>query len=307
MYSSSFAPGGICSTSNLFAMPLIFVPTPLGNLRDVTLRALDVLREAEIVVAEDTRVARRLLAAFEIAGAEIWSYREANAGRVTEGILERARSATIAVTTDAGMPGISDPGSDLVAAARAAGVPVEVLPGPSAALGVALLSGFPLARFTFEGFPPRTAGARRERFTAALHSQMTSIWYESPRRIRAALADLAAVAPDAQLFVLREYTKVHEQHLWGTPQQVAALLPEPLRGEVTFAIAPRPRPESAQSKANPGPIIDALLESGRHVGEVARELAARGFGDRRELYASAVARKAARRTPQKAPKQRRRL
>ena len=99
-------------------MPLIFVPTPLGNLRDVTLRAIDVLRQAELVVAEDTRVARRLLRALEIEVREIWSYREQNAARVTPGIIERARSVIVAVTTDAGMPGISDPGSDLVAAAR---------------------------------------------------------------------------------------------------------------------------------------------------------------------------------------------
>jgi 16S rRNA (cytidine1402-2'-O)-methyltransferase len=296
MYSSSFAPGGMCSTSNLFAMPLIFVPTPLGNLRDVTLRAIDVLRDAEIVVAEDTRVARRLLAALKIAGAQIWSYREQNADRVTEAILERARSAVVAVTTDAGMPGISDPGSVLVAAARAAGVPVEVLPGPSAATGVALLSGFPLARFTFEGFPPRTVAARRERFAAALRSGVTSIWYESPRRTRAALADLAAVAPDAQIFLLREYTKLHEQQLWGTPQSVAAGLPEPLRGEVAFAISPYSGSLGSEPTQDPGDAIDALLESGRRVGDVAKELAARGLGERRELYAAAALRKAARKT-----------
>jgi 16S rRNA (cytidine1402-2'-O)-methyltransferase len=296
----------MCSTSNLFAMPLIFVPTPLGNLRDVTLRAIDVLREAEIVVAEDTRVARRLLAGLKIAGAEIWSYREQNALRVTEAILERARGAVVAVTTDAGMPGISDPGSALVTAARRAGVPVEVLPGPSAATSVALLSGFSLQRFTFEGFPPRTASARRERFAAALRSQTTSIWYESPRRIRASLADLAAVAPDSEVFISREYTKLHEQQLWGTPESVAALLPDPPRGEVTFAIAPYRAMSTSPSCEDPGPAIDALLESGRRVGEVAKELAARGLGERRELYAAAAARKAARRTPREAPKQRRR-
>ena len=108
-------------------MPLILVPTPLGNLRDVTLRALDVLRDAELIVAEDTRVARKLLQALGIAGRELWSYREQNAANVTAGIVERARSGLVAVTCDAGMPGISDPGSDLVAAARAAGVAVEAL------------------------------------------------------------------------------------------------------------------------------------------------------------------------------------
>jgi 16S rRNA (cytidine1402-2'-O)-methyltransferase len=275
-------------------MPLVFVPTPLGNLRDVTLRALDALRDAELIVAEDTRVARKLLNAFELDGREIWSYREANARRATPAILERARDALVVVTSDAGMPGISDPGSELIAAARAAGVPVEVLPGPSAAIAVALLSGFPLRRFTFEGFPPRTAGARRGRFAGALQPDATTIWYESPQRIRAALADLAAVAPDAHVFVVREYTKLHEEHLWGTAESVIAQLPSPVRGEVAFAIAPYDAAAAQPTTQATSSAIDTLLAGGRRVGDVAKLLATRGFGERRELYARVAARKAQR-------------
>jgi 16S rRNA (cytidine1402-2'-O)-methyltransferase len=254
-------------------MPLVFVPTPLGNLRDVTLRALDVLRDAQLIVAEDTRTARKLLAALEIGGREMWSYREQNADRT--------------------MPGISDPGSTLIAAARAAGVAVEVLPGPSAALGVALLSGFPLRRFTFEGFPPRGTRARRERFAGALRTQATTIWYESPQRIGAALADLAAVAPDADVFLVREYTKLHEQQLWGTPQSVRERLGDIVRGELSFAIAPY-RDSSRHSDEHleaTDEQIEALLASGRRVGDVAKLLAQRGYGDRRELYARVSERK----------------
>ncbi len=275
-------------------MPLLFVPTPLGNLRDVTLRALDVLRDAALIVAEDTRVARKLLHALELGGREIWSYREQNAAAATPAILERARTDIVAVTTDAGMPGISDPGSALIAAARDAGVPVEVLPGPSAAMGVALLSGFPLRRFEFEGFPPRGAGERRERFAEALRGGATTIWYESPRRLRATLIDLAQVAPDARIFVVREYTKLHEQQLWGAPADVLAALPEPMRGEVAFAIAPYAQEPAPAGSEEAAAAIDALLASGRRVGEVAKLLAARGFGDRRQLYARAAARKARR-------------
>ena len=278
-------------------MPLVFVPTPLGNLRDVTLRALDTLRDAELIVAEDTRVARKLLAALTIEAPEIWSYREQNATRVTAGIVERARVGLVAVTADAGMPGISDPGSELVAAARAAGVTVEVLPGPSAALGVALLSGFPLARFRFEGFPPRASGARRRVFAEALASGVTTIWYESPRRIGAALGDLAAVAADARVFLVREYTKRHEEQLAGTPREVSARLTEPVRGEVAFATAPYAPASTADTMPSASEAIDALLARGERVGDVAKALAARGLGDRHELYARAAARKAARKTP----------
>jgi 16S rRNA (cytidine1402-2'-O)-methyltransferase len=283
----------MCSASNFAAMPLVFVPTPLGNLRDVTLRALDILSTARLVVAEDTRVARRLFAGLKIAPPEIWSYREANADRITAAILERAREELVAVTSDAGMPGISDPGSALVAQARRCGVAVEVLPGPSAALGVALLSGFPLHRFVFEGFAPRTPGARRERFAAALRSQATTIWYESPQRVLRCLADLAAVAPDAEVFLVREYTKLYEEQLWGTPDAVAARLSQPVRGEIAFVVAPRTLPEVSSTVAQVAAAIDELLAGGARATEIARILAARGYGDRRELYATVTARKAA--------------
>ncbi len=276
-------------------MPLVLVPTPLGNLGDVTRRALDALRDADLIVAEDTRVARKLLSAFNIGPKDLWSYREQNAGAVTPGILERARSANVALVSDAGTPGISDPGSELVAAARAAGIAVEVLPGPSAVVGVAVLSGFPLRRFVFEGFPPRTSSARREAFAHALRTQATTIWYESPQRIAATLADLAAVAADAQVFLLREYTKRFEQQVLGTPETVAAALPDPVRGEIAFAIAPYALPEHTPAAFDLDAEIDALLERGASVAEVARDLVRRGAGERRALYARASERKSARR------------
>ena len=171
------------------------MPTPLGNLRDITLHALDVLRDATLIVAEDSRVARRLLSAYDLPGREIWTYHEHNAAATTIAILERARESLVAVVTDAGMPGISDPGTPLVAAAREAGISIEVLPGPTAFACAAVLSGFELRRFIFEGFPPRSAGDRRTAFRAAAARAHASVWYESPHRIRATLADLAAVAP----------------------------------------------------------------------------------------------------------------
>ncbi len=278
--------------SNLGAMSLVFVPTPLGNLRDVTFRSVDALRDADLIVAEDTRVARRVLSARGVTGKEFWSYREQNAASVTNGILERARIGSVAVMTDAGMPGISDPGSDLIAQAREHGVPVEVLPGPSAALGVAVLSGFPLRRFSFEGFPPRSAQARRQAFERALGAASTSLWFESPQRLLAALGDLAHVAPDARVFLLREYTKMHEQHLVGTPMQVADALEPPIRGEIAFAIAPYAFADRISAAPIEGDdAIDALLDEGRSVPAIAKALAERGLGERRDLYARAAMRK----------------
>jgi 16S rRNA (cytidine1402-2'-O)-methyltransferase len=275
-------------------MPLILVPTPLGNLRDMTVRGLDALRECDLIVAEDTRVARKLLNALALPGKEIWSYREQNAAGATAGILERARTQNVVVTTDAGMPGISDPGTELVAAARREGVAVDVLPGASAALGVAVLSGFDLRRFVFEGFPPRASGARKDAFRTAFGTAATTLWYESPQRILATLRDLAAVAPDARVFLVREYTKMHEQQILGTAAAVAAALPDPIRGEIAFAVAPQ-EPAQAPAPAGVDVAIDRLLAEGVPVADIARSLAERGLGERRNLYARAVERKHAQR------------
>ena len=275
-------------------MPLIVVATPLGNLGDITLRSIEAFRTADLVVAEDTRIARKLLNALDVGSKELWSYREQNAAAVTQGIIERARTQRVVLVTDAGMPGISDPGTDLIAAAREASVSLDVLPGPSALLGAAVLSGFPLRRFSFEGFPPRASGARREAFKAALRAQMTTIWYESPQRIAGALADLAAVAPDARVFVLREYTKRFEQQLLGSPAEVAAALPEPIRGEIAFAVAPYTPEALAESPADVDAAIDERLARGASVTDIARALAQAGAGDRRELYRRVSERKSGR-------------
>lgn len=275
-------------------MPLVLVPTPLGNLGDITLRAIETLRAADLIVAEDTRVARKLLNALEIGPKELWSYREQNAEGATPGILERAASQVVALVSDAGMPGISDPGVELVAAARAASIPIEALPGPSAALGAAVLSGFPLRRFLFEGFPPRSASARKEAFREAFRAGVTTIWYESPQRIVETLEDLARVAPGAGVFLLREYTKKFEQHLAGTPAEVIAGLERPVRGEIAFVVAPVEGAEPEQPAIDVDAAIDAMLDEGRSVRDIAKELAERSGVNRNDAYARATERKHAR-------------
>ncbi|HLI96379.1 MAG TPA: 16S rRNA (cytidine(1402)-2'-O)-methyltransferase, partial [Candidatus Baltobacteraceae bacterium] len=270
--------------------------TPLGNLRDITLRALDVLRNCDLLVAEDSRVARKLLTALALPGKEIWSYHEHNAKAATAGILERAQSQLVAVVTDAGMPGVSDPGNELVAAAREAGIALEVLPGASAAIGAAVLSGFPLRRFVFEGFAPRASGARREALTRAFALDVPSVWYESPQRVHAFLADVAALDQHARVFLLREYTKRFEQQLLGTAAQVAAQLPQPVRGEIALVV--QPSAAAAASSSSPAQLdeeIDTLLKRGLSVSAVAKALSERGLGERRHIYARTTDRKRVRR------------
>ncbi len=290
--SSSLAPGGMRRGSNCPAMPLVFVPTPLGNLRDVTLRSLDVLKECDLLVAEDSRVARKLLSALGLPGKEIWSYHEHNAQAAASGILDRARSELVAVVTDAGMPGISDPGNELVALARERDIPIEVLPGASAAIGAAVLSGFPLRRFVFEGFAPRSSGPRREALAQSFALGVPSIWYESPQRIVAFLSDVEAVDPQADVFLLREYTKRYEQQIAGKAAQVAAELPEPVRGEIALAIRPSLAAlPAAPAQADVDREIDVLLDAGTAVSAIAKALSERGLGARRHLYARAGDRK----------------
>lgn len=276
-------------------MPLVFVPTPLGNLRDMTFRATDALSECSLVVAEDSRVARKLLSALHLPGKEIWTYHEHNARSVTPGILERARANLVAVVTDAGTPGISDPGNALCAAARAAGIPIDVLPGPSALIGAAVLSGFDLRRFWFAGFPPRTSAARRTEFSRSVRAGETSVWYESPRRILATLADLNEAAPQTRVFLVREYTKKFEQQILGTAAEVCAALENPVRGEIAFVIEGGEALPDVSEPALRDKRIDELLDGSHSVAAIAKTLADEGFGDRKTIYTRASEQKRLRR------------
>jgi 16S rRNA (cytidine1402-2'-O)-methyltransferase len=272
-------------------LSLTFVPTPLGNLRDITLRALDVLRDCTLVVAEDTRVARRLLTAHGITGKHVSSYREQNAAHVTEAILARAKSESVAVLSDAGTPGVSDPGRELIVAARAAGVAIEVLPGAVAFVVAAVLSGFSLEGLVFGGFLPRAAGARASALQTALDSGSTRAWYESPQRIVATLAALDNLDPAADVFVARELTKRHEQQIVGTPSIALAALERPVRGEIVLVLGPRAARTSPARAGDLDSVIDAALDAGLSVSAAAKMLARERAENRAELYARISARK----------------
>jgi len=274
------------------------VPTPLGNLRDISARALDALRDCDLLVAEDTRVARRLLNLYGIGGKQVWSYREQNAAGVTAPILERARTERVVVVSDAGMPGVSDPGRELIVAARLAGIPLEVLPGPVAFVTAAVLSGFPTTGLSFEGFVPRSASARRDALDAALRRGAASAWYESPNRIAATLETLAQLAPEARVFIARELTKLHEQQILGTPAEALAALERPVRGEVVLVLegtTERTQPRGSEADAADALDLDAAIDAafarGRSVAATAKELAQAHGLARAEVYARAAARK----------------
>ena len=223
---------------------LYVVGTPIGNLEDLSPRAARVLREVDLIAAEDTRSAKVLLAHADAAGGAnparrvVSSFEGNEAARAAELGLALRDGRRVAVISEAGMPGVSDPGARAVEAAIAAGARVEVIPGPSAALAALVASGLPAHRFTFLGFPPREAGARRELFGTLRGEQGTMIFYEAPDRVAATLGDLAAALGDARRASLgRELTKLHEEHVRGTLAELAARYAEaPPRGECTLVV-----------------------------------------------------------------------
>jgi len=217
---------------------LYVVATPIGNLEDVSLRSLRILGEVGAIAAEDTRVTSRLLARHKIARKRLLSYRAPVEARGLPRVLAALAEGDVAVVTDAGTPLLSDPGRMLVEAAWDAGHRVVPVPGPSAITSALAVAGFGGEGFTFAGYVPRKPGERRRLF-AALRDHPV-VLFESPYRIRKTLEQLAAELPTARVAVCRELTKLHEQVLRGTPAEVLAELPEPVRGEVTLVISLQP-------------------------------------------------------------------
>ena len=224
----------------LTASTLYLVATPIGNLEDITLRALRVLRECDVVAAEDTRRSGQLLRHFEISK-PLLSYFQFNEARRSEEIIERLRRGEkVALVTDAGSPGISDPGERVVKAARAAGFRVEAVVGACALIGALTASGLPTEEFHFVGFLPHKSGQRRNRLEALQTVPGTLVFYESPYRIEKLLGELHAVYPEREVVLARELTKKFEEFLRGLP---AALLEQAqkrsLKGEFVVLVAPR--------------------------------------------------------------------
>ena len=218
---------------------LYLVATPIGNLRDITLRALDVLAAVDQIACEDSRVTRKLLAAHHLSRPLV-SYHEHNAETVRPRLIQALQNGqSVALVADAGTPLISDPGFKLVRAAHAAGLPVTSIPGPSAALAALTLSGLPSDRFLFAGFLPAKAGARRKVLGELAAVPATLVLFESPRRLAATLAAMSEVLGDRPAVLTRELTKRFEQVRRGTLGELAARIAAegPPKGEVTLVVA----------------------------------------------------------------------
>jgi 16S rRNA (cytidine1402-2'-O)-methyltransferase len=267
---------------------LYIVGTPIGNLEDLSPRAARVLKEADLIAAEDTRSAKTLLAHAGAGHARVISYFEGNeAERAAELVAALEAGQKVCVISEAGMPGVSDPGSRAVAAAIAAGARVEVIPGPSAVLAALVGSGLPSERFAFYGFPPREAGERHALFGQLRDEAATMIFYEAPDRVAQTLADLArAFGADRRASLGRELTKVYEEHVRGTVAELAARYAETApRGECTLVVA---------GGAGKAPVVDIeaelrrLLAEGLGPRDAAARLVIATGKPRRELYQLAL-------------------
>jgi 16S rRNA (cytidine1402-2'-O)-methyltransferase len=242
---------------------LYICPTPIGNLEDVTLRVLSVLRNADLIACEDTRRTRILLDRHGI-GTKLVSFHEHNEEQRLNVLLPLLREGRdIAVVSDAGMPGLSDPGFTLVRACAAEGVPLTVLPGPSAVPTALVASGLPADRFAFVGFFARGANKMLQQIALFEGTGAAVVAFEAPRRLRTTLRTIGAQWPGRRLAVCRELTKMHEQVIRGTASEVEAALPEPVRGEIVLVLEPAPGPAPAAGMQPRGGVPGGPTRPGR--------------------------------------------
>jgi 16S rRNA (cytidine1402-2'-O)-methyltransferase len=264
-------------------MPALYVvATPIGNLEDISLRALRVLREVKLIAAEDTRKTRRLLITYQIK-TPLTSYYEHNKQTKLDYLLDCLKEGDVALVSEAGMPAISDPGYELIAAANQRGIPVVPVPGPSAVITALAVSGLPTDRFTYIGFLPHKANARRRLLESVAAEPGTIIALESPHRLPAAMDDIRLTLGDRRLVVCRELTKLHEEVFRGTVSEAIQHFTEP-RGEFTLVI------EGQRDKGKPQ--LTEEVEKQLHrmylSGSTAKEATATVAGEtglsRKELY-----------------------
>lgn len=263
---------------------LYVCPTPIGNLEDITLRVLRVLKEADLIAAEDTRVTGKLLTRYGISKPVV-SYREYVEDRRIEKILSHLKEGkSVALVSDAGTPGLSDPGYKLIREAIERGYRLEVLPGPAAAITALVASGLPTDSFLFEGFLPRKAEERRRLLKELLQSGRTVVVYEAPHRILKLLKELSEVAPQRRVAVARGLTKKFEEVVRGTAAEVAKLLGERPRGEMVVVIDKGVPPERRLSPDELKSEVERLIALGVSRRDAVAEAARRVGLPRRKVY-----------------------
>ena len=255
---------------------LYIVGTPIGNLSDMSPRAIEVLQNVDLVAAEDTRVFAKLAKHFGIKTKSV-SCHDHNEREVVDSLVEKIQSGqAIATVSDAGMPGISDPGFRLVRAAREAGVPVFMVPGPTAAISALVLSGFPTDRFTFCGFFDEKKVREDNKI------RHTIIYYESPNRIMNTIKTLASVMPERKVAIVREITKIYEETIIGYPADLINI--EPPRGEIVLVVAPAPDKKMSDDEISE--IVNDIVSGSTK--SAAAELAARAGISKKEAYKKLV-------------------
>jgi 16S rRNA (cytidine1402-2'-O)-methyltransferase len=256
--------------------------TPIGNLEDVTLRVLDELREASVVLCEDTRRTRVLLDRHGIRAASLLSYHEHNEAKRTAELLPRLeRGERMALVSDAGLPGISDPGARLIGAALAAGVPVTVLPGPSAVETALVASGLVGERYQFVGYLPRGEQALRSLWQELARWPWPVVAFESPQRLPRTLRSLAGALPGRRAAVCRELTKRFEEVVRGTAEELAERFAEPPKGEIVLVLGPA---ETAADEVAGAEAVAALVDAGLPRRKAAEVVARLTGGSRNELF-----------------------
>jgi 16S rRNA (cytidine1402-2'-O)-methyltransferase len=258
------------------------VATPIGNLEDITLRALRTLREAKLIAAEDTRQTKRLLSTYSIK-TPLTSYHEHNKLTKLEYLLNYLQQEDVALVCDGGMPGISDPGYELIAAANRQGIPVVAIPGPSVITTALAVSGLPLGKFVYIGFLPRKAGERRRLLKSVAAEDGTIVILEAPHRLQAALSDILLVLGDRMLAVCRELTKIHEEVFRGSVSQAIDHFTEP-RGEFTLVIEGKQDKDKPQLTEEVKRQLRSLRVSGRTAKQAIAEVAGETGLSKRALY-----------------------
>jgi len=270
---------------------LSVVATPIGNLGDISPRAAETLRTADLVACEDTRRTGLLLQSLGTKRPLISLHAHNEAARIPDLVARIAVGGRIALVTDAGMPGVSDPGARLVSAAHDGGLRVEVLPGPSAVTAAIAVSGAPADRFVFAGFMPRRAGERTALFEDLDRIGWPVVGFESPQRVAGLVGALAAHDPERRVAICREISKLHEETLVDRAEALAErLTAAPARGEITIVIWPRANdPNPVGDDVRLDAAIRVLVDAGLGPGQCADVAAALGIGARNRAYRSALA------------------